>query len=225
MGEIKQATWIKFFALLTAVPRWAGALLAAEGFEIPTEWLGVWVPASAFLAMGMAVTEAWAFSYVFTAWRNQTDKRARNLFIMAVASALIFVLVLAPYVRARVAGVSIDEILSNSLAAWLWATAVAASTISIIITVGYAQRKETPRKTTKSDKRPVEPLQPCWCGFVPVSTQSLSAHSRRHKNELKELTSIPDALNLLAEIYPGNSAKPADIRKLLKKETENEKPS
>lgn len=224
MNDSKQATWIKFFALLTAIPRWVGALLAAEGFAIPDAWLNVWVPTSALLAAGMAVTEAWAFSFVFTAWRNQTDKRARNLFVMAVTSAAIFVFVLAPYVKARVVGQDIAEVLSNPILAWAWAVAIAASTISIIITVGYAQREDKSRAKTskaaasKSDKS----AGVCWCGYEFKSHQSQSAHLKRHKNELKDTTSVPEALNLLADLYPGNSAKPADVRKLMTGK-ENEK--
>jgi hypothetical protein len=219
--QINEAKWIKIFAVMTAIPRWTGALLASEGFEIPETWLVLWIPMSALLSAGMAAVEAWAFAFVFTSWRNQTDKRANRLFGLAVLSAVVFIFVLAPYIGSRVRDVTIAEILTNDVAFWLWSIAVGASTITIIISVGYAQRQDKTTKTTRAKKTIVDPIR-CWCGNAAATKQGHSAHTKRHKNEIKNAPTIPDALKILQDAYPGASVRPSIVRKL-RKDFGNEK--
>lgn len=139
MTDDRQAWIIKLAAVVTATPRWVAALLAAEGLAVPAAWTW-WLGMSALFSAGMALVEGLAFAYVFSAWRNQTDRRANNLLWLTLISAAIFIAVLSPYIAASVAGVRLAEILSTRLALLGWSAAVAASTIAIVVSVGYAQR-------------------------------------------------------------------------------------
>jgi len=135
------ATMITFFVVVVAIPRWVGALMAAEGFIIPTNWMGWWIPMSAIMAAGMAVVEAASFGYVFHAWKTQKDKKiARNLLILTIFSALVFILVITPYIASQVKHTTIDIVLQNDFFVFAWAACTSASTITIVASVGYAQR-------------------------------------------------------------------------------------
>jgi hypothetical protein len=197
---VKQADIIKVAAVVTATPRWVGALLAAEGIGVPGEWLTWWVPVSALFGAAMAFVEGWAFAFVFAAWRNQQRERAaRRLLWLAVLSAAIFVVVLAPFIAAQVRNAPLEQVLGSGVGLWIWAAAVAASTITIVASVGYAQkaprvsqeRQAAPQKRTVSEPEPQEfHLAACTvagCGWrrddYPTATSArngLNAHQRKH---------------------------------------------
>jgi hypothetical protein len=186
-----QAALIKVAAVVTATPRWVQALLAAEGLRIPSEWLTWWLPASAIMGAAMAFVEGWAFAYVFAAWRNQRDRSSRWLLAMALISAGIFVVVVAPYIAASVRQVALGEILAGNLSLYIWSAAVAASTIAIVASVGYAQKQTVARKpetaahSSEQASVSVETL-PFPCSHCPqsfASQQALSAHQKKHANE------------------------------------------
>lgn len=139
---------ITICAVITAMPRWIGALLAAEGFVIPADWLGWWIVASAIFNAAMAITEGLAFAYVFNAWRTQRDKSADRLLWFAAASGLTFVVVLAPFIAAQVRASTLASMLSHDAALWVWSAAVAASTIVIVASVGYAQKRTSAAQVT-----------------------------------------------------------------------------
>jgi len=142
---------IKFFAVVTAAPRWVVALMAAEGLTLPDEWLWWWIAASAIMAASMAVVEGVAFSYVFSAWRKSSGKASNILGALAFATAVIFVAVLSPYIAASVRGVALSEILLAPLALYIWSACVAASTIAIVASVGYAQKAQG---STQAERKP-----------------------------------------------------------------------
>jgi len=201
--KIDQADVIKFGAIATATPRWVGALLAAEGITVQASW-GWWLPMSITANIGMAIVEGLAFAYVFNAWRRTSGKPARNLLILALASAATFVGVIAPFVASRVRSVPLSEILSNGLALFAWSIAVAASTIAIVASVGYAQKAPQPERTRSQPSATSEPttaqaeypavcpVDGCeWSKTYPDATSAqnaLNAHSRIHRNgyEVKE---------------------------------------
>jgi hypothetical protein len=136
----RQADIIKISAVLTAIPRWTGALLEAEGVPIPPEWLGWWRILSAVLSVGMAVTEAFAVSYVLNAWRNQHDKNSWRLIALAICALCVFTVVLAPYVAANVRGMRLPDVLGSGWLWWAWSVSVAASTGVVVGATGYAQK-------------------------------------------------------------------------------------
>jgi len=131
-----RADTIKELAVITAVPRWVGALLLAEGFNIPISWLGWWKPLSALLAMAMAGVEGWAFSYIFGAWRKQGGNKL--LFLFAMVAGVVFISVLTPFIVLQTQATGLSDVLSGS-GLWIWAASVASSTIVIVAGVGYAQ--------------------------------------------------------------------------------------
>lgn len=134
------ATIIKVGAVVTATPRWVAALLMAEGFVLPPEWLTWWVPLSALLSAGMAITEAMAFAFIFEAWRNQSDRKSNTLLVFAGVAAIVFIGVVSPYIVTSVRGAPLADVLTGAWL-WLWAASVAASTIVIVAAVGYAEKR------------------------------------------------------------------------------------
>jgi len=142
------AAAIKIGAVITAAPRWVGALLAAEGLALPEAWAGWWVVVSAIAAAAMAVVEGFAFSYVLEAYRNQSDTKSHRLFWFAMVTAIVFVAVMTPYIAAQVDGREIAQHLTWALL-YAWSGAVGLSTILIVASVGYAQRAKMPRKETQ----------------------------------------------------------------------------
>lgn len=133
-----QANLIKVGAVLTAIPRWVTALLWAEGFALPAAWVWWWVPVSALLSVAMAAVEGFAFAFAFSVWASR--KKAHGLLFAALLTAALFVGVLTPSIAAGVRGVPIGDILTHDGVLLLWSVSVAASTIGIVISVGYAQR-------------------------------------------------------------------------------------
>lgn len=162
MKQIDQADIIKFAAVVTATPRWVGALMAAEGLIIPESWLVWWIWLSLFLNASMAVVEGLAFAYVFNAWRNQKDKASNRLLWFAAVSAAVFVIVLAPFIAAQVRAQPLDRVLADGWSLWLWSAAVATSTITIVASVGYAQKQSRTRTVTtakqEQGERPSVPV-------------------------------------------------------------------
>ena len=147
MNDEHWATIIKIAAVAVAAPRWIGALLEAEGVPLPTEWRGWWVIFSAVCAAGMALVEAGAFAYCLRAWRSMSGRAANVMALMIGASAVTFVIVLSPYIAANVAKVTMSVLLTG-WALLVWSVAVALSTILIIASVGYAQKRPMSRQVT-----------------------------------------------------------------------------
>ncbi len=144
MNEEHWATVIKIAAVAVAAPRWIGALLEAEGVPLPLEWRAWWVIFSAICAAGMALVEAGAFAYCLRSWRGMTGRSANVMALMIGGSAVTFVIVLSPYIAANVSKMGMSKLLVGG---WLlvWSVAVALSTILIIASVGYAQKRPMTR--------------------------------------------------------------------------------
>lgn len=98
---------IKIAAVVTAIPRWVVALMAAEGLAVPPGWLQWWVIFSAISAVGMAIVEGLAFSYVFSAikksWQLKNTAHLWALSALGILSAAFFVAMIAPSISAGIA--------------------------------------------------------------------------------------------------------------------------
>jgi len=177
----READIIKIAAVLTAAPRWAGALMAADGVPVPPEWMVAWRIGAFGLSLGMAAVEGFAISFVFNAWRNQRDKKSDLLLWLAIIMLVDFGLILAPYIVANVSGQTIAGVLAETWLLWLWSAAVAASTGLVVGSVGYAQRdKPAPSgsKPAKSESKPASEQFVCENCLQPFANQSaLNAHS------------------------------------------------
>ncbi|CAG0957734.1 hypothetical protein PLCT2_00575 [Planctomycetaceae bacterium] len=149
MNEEHWATVIKIAAVAVAAPRWIGALLEAEGVPLPLEWRAWWVIFSAVCAAGMALVEAGAFAYCLRSWRAMTGRSANVMALIIGGSAVTFVIVLSPYIASNVSKMGMSKLLVGG---WLlaWSVAVALSTILIIASVGYAQKRPATRQATNS---------------------------------------------------------------------------
>lgn len=201
-------------AVVTAMPRWIGALLASEGFAVPEEWRPWWIVASTVFNAAMAVTEGVAFAYVFNAWRNQKDKSSDKLLWLALASGVVFVIVLAPFIAAqtRASETPLAGMLANDYALWLWSAAVAASTIVIVASVGYAQKRtsappirtvpalaiaEKPLAVPIVQIEPTQSVHKCErCEREFATVQALSAHQRFCTGKVSNGNGIEAAIEL-----------------------------
>lgn len=199
--KLDQAHIIKVSAVLTAIPRWVVALMAAEGFALPESWMPAWIVFSASSAVGMAIVEGVAFSYVFAAWRNQKDSRANRLLILAIVSAVLFIILLTPSIAASVSHKAINEILTNNFLLVGWSAIVAASTISIVASVGYAEKIQLTKPYEKPTSTPdvsnisangVESVATptktykCVCGQEFSTGPDKAIHSRRCSEAIAE---------------------------------------
>ena len=206
-----QAPIIKFSAVFAAVTRWTGALLAGEGFAIPEDWMIWWLPASALLSAFMAVVEGWAFAYVFQAWwvmRNRERQQgsggmSKILLMLTIFAAVTFVLVLTPYIAAQAQGSSVyqvagggnvEPILSSKFWLLAWSACIAASTISVVASVGIAQGA---RAEEVVEVKPE--IAACrLCGQRPVD---MWGHLEGHRREIAKAGNLPNAIKVLAEKY------------------------
>ena len=188
MNSEKQATFIKLAAVITAAPRWTSALIVSEGLSLPVEWLSWWRVVSFAMAAAMAFVEAFAFAYVLRAWREARadSPQAKRLMALIVLSAICFVAVMAPNVYASVQSTPLANVLSG-VALWVWSIAVAASTILIVASVGYAQRRipaahvrqDTKLDTTDTTQADVSKSYACVdCGESFDTTQKYALHRR-----------------------------------------------
>lgn len=211
MNQSQQASLIKIAAVITASPRWVGALLAAEGFMIPDTWRVWWLPLSALFSAGMALVEGFAFAFVFNAWRLDKTKTSNRLLWLAVLSAIIFVLVLAPFIAAQVRAETLEIVLGTGWGLWLWSASVASSTISIVASVGYAQKQKAPTQAARNASQggASDSQEICWCGKECRNQQALAAHSRAHKREARAAENPAAALIEFGKSYGDNGKLPS----------------
>jgi hypothetical protein len=141
----QEADVIKIAAIVTAVPRWAGALMAADGVPVPAAWLDIWQVGAFFMSLAMAAVEGFAISYVFNSWRNQQDKRSSLLLWLAIVMLVDFAVILTPYIVGNVSDGELAGVLGPGWLLWMWSAAVAASTGLVVGSVGYAQRDRPAR--------------------------------------------------------------------------------
>jgi len=159
-NRIPQA--IKFAVVATVAPRWIIAFLAAEGLVIPDGWIDTWTVVSTVLAAAFAITDGFAFSYVFERWADmRKGTKNRNLVLgFAVASAVVFVAVLGPSMAASVRGMSMSEYFGDSeLFLNLWTICIGLSAMLIVITVGIAQDKSDTSQDDPELKRTKDKLR------------------------------------------------------------------
>lgn len=195
MKNDRIATFIKIAIVFTVIPRWTPALLMAEGFKLPESWLSWWLPLSAFFNTGMAITEAVAISYVFSAWNNSSGKHAKRLLTMTVFMLIAFSIVLIPFAAASISEVGMQDILRNPSQYWvsmIWSTAIVLSTSITVMAVGVAQGSKDTNKTSEFA---------CFCGREFETQDELDNHQEVHLKEVvKEKTAV-NGLNLLKDRY------------------------
>lgn len=213
--KFNQASLIKAAAILTAVPRWIMTLVRAEGLGLPAEWEGVWLIVNVILAIGMSVTEALAINYIFSAWRNQKDKKARNLMYILVAIMVAFVGAITPSIVASVSGRLMHEVL-GPYGEWVWGAVIALTTILAVGGVGYASKDVSTVSTRLSTE---------------LSTNSTRAHSHVQNGDTSEtvhgqsmdmstvdkLSTKVSTLDAIVDIYRDNpKARPKNIQDQLR---------
>lgn len=186
---------IKIAAVITAIPRWVVALMAAEGLSVPAEWHFYWVIFSAASAVGMAIVEGMAFSYVFSAikksWQLKNTAHIYTLSALAMVSAILFVSMLAPALSATVRGVTVGKWISSDLALTLWQVIVAGSTIAIVASVGYAE-------TIMQAQSPAQPPAKLSKDTAKVTPSSTSAQLPQNSPEVTQVI----AEDIPAQRYP-----------------------
>lgn len=180
----READIIKVAALLTAAPRWAGALLEADGVPALAEWAAWWRVAALLLSIGMAAVEGFALAYVLSRWRKERENGSHLLFWLAMIALIDFAVILAPYVAANVSGIPLRLVLGDGALLWAWSIAVAGSTGLVVASVGYAQRSSDASQA--GAKAQPENLatdsytcEDCRRSFR--THQALNAHRRTHQ--------------------------------------------
>ena len=132
---------IKVAAVVTAIPRWVVALLAYDGLVMPASWRPGWTVFSAMSAVGMALVEGIAFAYVFQALKLSKNPRQSAVLVgMATISAVLFVVILTPSIAASVRGQTLGEWVKSDTTVNVLGAVVGASTISIVASVGFAEK-------------------------------------------------------------------------------------
>ena len=152
---MKHSQSIKIFAALTAAPRWAIALMPADGAMFPWSsepWFEI---ASGLLSLAFAVVEIWATSFIMQAWHEAQAtgdiNLARNLRRLWVTTLVVLAAALVPPMFANVMRVNVNTFNPWLLGAWL--TCVAASTFLVIGGVGYADRAQPAAQDLSIDLR------------------------------------------------------------------------
>jgi len=152
---MKHSQSIKIFAALTAAPRWAIALMPADGAMFPwssTPWFEI---VSGLLSLAFAVVEIWATSFIMQAWHEAQAtgdvNLARNLRRLWVTTLVVLAAALVPPMFANVMRVNVNTFNPWLLGAWL--TCVAASTFLVIGGVGYADRAQPAAQALSTDKQ------------------------------------------------------------------------
>ncbi len=141
---MKHSNTIKILAALTAAPRWAIALMPADGAMFPWSGESWFEIASGLLSLAFAAVEIWATSFIMQAWHeaqaNGDEHLARNLRRLWVTTLVVLAAALVPPMYANVMRVNVNTFAPPLLAAWL--VCVAASTFLVIGGVGYADRAQ-----------------------------------------------------------------------------------
>lgn len=187
-----RADAIKIAAVVTAVPRWAGALMAADGVPVPAGWVEWWQIAAFVMSIAMAAVEGFAISFVFNSWRNQQDKKSRLLLWLAIIMLVDFAVILTPYVVSNVSEEELASVLGTGALLWLWSIAVAASTGLVVGSVGYAQKESKSQPASSQQGSGTKPAKARYicesCELVFATQSALNAHSparcaeKLHKN-------------------------------------------
>lgn len=131
---------IKILAALTAAPRWAIALMPADGAPFPWSQADWFVIVSGIMSLCFAVVEIWAASFIMRAWHEAQASNdtilARNLRRLWVTTLIVLAAALVPPMYANVIQANINTFAAPVVLAWL--ICVAASTFLVIGGVGYA---------------------------------------------------------------------------------------
>jgi hypothetical protein len=182
------ADLIKLAAIITAMPRWTAALMAAEGFMfVPESWRLWWTPVAAILSAAMSVVEGLGFNYAFRAWRaaRPDSQQARTLMGLIIASAAVVAIIMTPVIYLHISSSGAVGKLPD-VVLWFWSLAVSLSTPLLVGVVGYAQKKDaTVSKAQASELTPKLNIEtethdyPCkLCDFVAHSSSSMANHVR-----------------------------------------------
>jgi len=192
------AITIEVMVILAAAPRWIPALMRSEGFTIPSAWLPWWIPMSGIMSAAMAVTEAVAIAYVFSAWHDAKGSEARRLLVLTIMLLTVFSFVLTPFIASSIIGQDMRVVLASpgqySLVL-LWSTSVVLSTGFTVMAVGVAQGTRSKNNADEEDD-----LR-CWCGFSAVDESDLDNHYLIHLEEVSRYSSSKSALDALIEKY------------------------
>lgn len=188
-------------AIIVAVPRWAGAFIAADVSEIPQKVSEVLHYANLVAGVGMGFLEVVASAYLLEAWGKMKPKASHNAksyshkwkvltgFVIGLFALMPFIL--APYIVSRMTDVTIAQALGNSaILSYGWAVAVVLSPAFIVGGVAVAnedlmETAEAPKATqTRQQKATVAP-QPQRqdvrrvSGELPTDWRQLSRQDRR----------------------------------------------
>lgn len=135
-----------FMAIAVGLPRWAGAMMGADGIEL-TGWLAdVFKIAYGVSGLGMAVLEVLAIGYIFASIRSQPMFQNRKPNLKFWGSAIFGFLILAlipailtPFMFAQIGEQSLLASLDELGITWAWLLSVVLAPLLIIGGVAFAR--------------------------------------------------------------------------------------
>ncbi len=135
-----------FMAIAVGLPRWAGAMMGADGIEL-TGWLAdTFKIAYGISGLGMAVLEVLAIGYIFAGMRSQPMFQDRKPNLKFWGSAIFGFLILAlipailtPFMFAQIGEQSLLVSLNELGITWIWLLAVVLAPLFIIGGVAFAR--------------------------------------------------------------------------------------
>lgn len=171
-----------FMAIAVGLPRWAGAMMTADGIDISVGWLSdVFTIANGLSGFGMAVLEVLAVGYIFASLREQTafegwrpNPKFWGSAVFGIAILALIPFILTPFMLSHLRAEELTITLAGLNLELGWLLAVVVAPLLIVGGVAFARAgimeiedtptpkkrgrpkgsKNTKKKTTKKRGRP-----------------------------------------------------------------------
>jgi len=135
-----------FMAIAVGLPRWAGAMMSADGIEI-VGWLAdVFKIANGLSGLGMAVLEVLSIGYIFAGVRSQSAFVNRRPNVKFWGSVFFGILILAlipviltPFMLSQLRNSELVGVLTEFNVEWQWILSVVVAPLLIIGGVAFAR--------------------------------------------------------------------------------------
>lgn len=210
MSKKKRSSWdlgrgIIVAAIIVSMPRWAGAFISADVQEIPTLVNQVLYIGNLVSGIGMAIVEVVGAAYLLDAWGHMKPRRTHNQKrvdhrwkLLTISIILLFtfsILILAPYMVARMNGRHVSEILPTALQ-YIWNGLIVVSPALIVGGVAIARDglvsvkgpKAVTERAKLAAKRPkAKPKMP--------NTQSLEFQALATREKVRLIVAAGSKLN------------------------------
>ncbi len=166
--------------IVVAVPRWAGAFIAADTHTIPTAVSTALEFANIIGGFGMGILEVAGIAYMLGEWGQMKPRKTHNakhldwrfvvLSILLTISVMMTPIILSPYVIARMNGSPLADTLTGG---WQVVWALAVTLAPALVSGGVFVAEYDPANQQKSAEKPAE--KPAKSAGVPSPKPAKSA--------------------------------------------------